>query len=168
MKVKTTNILVAYFSHSGNTRKVANQIHERVGGDILEIVTVDPYPRDYDMVVEQAELEKKNNSRPELAIEVENIDSYDVVFIGYPNWWATMPMAVFNFVESYKLSDKTVVPFCTHEGSGLGVSMRDLKKLCPDSRVIDGLAIRGRNADRAKNDVSEWLNKLGCFITYLS
>lgn len=161
MNLEPRNILVAYFSHSGNTRKIANRLHERVGGDIFEITTVDPYPRDYDMVVEQAELEKKNSSRPELAAEIENIDSYDVVFIGYPNWWATMPMVVFSFLEKYKLSGKTVAPFCTHEGSGLGVSIRDLKKLCPDSRVLYGLAISGRSVNRAENDVSEWLKKLG-------
>ena len=161
MESGTNNILVAYFSHSGNTRIIASQIHERVGGDIFEIVTIDPYPVDYDTIVDQTEHEKKNDYRPELAAEVQNMDSYHVVFIGYPNWWATMPMAVFCFLEKYDFSGKVIIPFCTHENGGLlGVSVRDIKKLCPDSNVLDGLAVRGSYANKAKNDVLVWLNNI--------
>lgn len=154
-------ILVAYFSHSGNTRVIANQIHEKVGGDIFEIVTVNPYPKDYDAVVDQAKQEQEDNYRPELATEVENMDSYDVVFIGYPNWWGTMPMPVFTFLEEYKFSGKTIIPFCTHEGSGLGRSVEDITELCPQSTILDGLAIRGSSVETAQDDVSEWLREIG-------
>jgi len=154
-------ILVAYFSHSGNTRVIANQIHEKVGGDIFEIVTVNPYPKDYDAVVDQAKQEQEDDYRPELATEVENMDSYDVVFIGYPNWWGTMPMPVFTFLEEYKFSGKTIIPFCTHEGSGLGRSVEDITELCPQSTILDGLAIRGSNVETAQDDVSEWLREIG-------
>lgn len=94
---KTENILVAYFSHSGNTQVIANQIYDSVRGDIFKIVTVDPYPTNYNAVVNLAKQEQKNDYRPELATKVENMDSYDLIFVGYPNWWATMPMAVFTF-----------------------------------------------------------------------
>jgi flavodoxin len=157
---KENNILVAYFSHTGNTREIANQIHERVGGDIFEIVTVDPYPDDYNACVDKAKQEQDDNSRPELATKVENMDSYDVVFVGYPIWWETMPMAVFTFLEEYDFSGKTIIPFCTHEGSGLGSSVEDIKKLCPNSTVLEGLAVRGSNVNNAQNEVLEWLRKI--------
>ncbi|SFR16592.1 flavodoxin [Desulfoscipio geothermicus] len=158
---KTKNILVAYFSHSGNTQVIANQIYESVGGDIFKIVTVDPYPTNYNAVVNLAKQEQKNDYRPELATKVENMDSYDVIFVGYPNWWATMPMAVFTFLEEYDFAGKTIIPFCTHEGSALGRSVDDITKLCPQSTILDGLAIRGRNVTNAKKDVLEWLRELG-------
>ncbi len=157
---KENNIIVAYFSHTGNTREIANQIHERVGGDIFEIVTVDPYPDDYNACVDKAKQEQDDNSRPELATKVENMDSYDVVFVGYPIWWETMPMAVFTFLEEYDFSGKTIIPFSTHEGSGLGSSVEDIKKLCPNSTVLEGLAVRGSNVNNAQNEVLEWLRKI--------
>ena len=152
----TTNkhILIAYFSYSGNTKVIANKIHEDVGGDIFEIKTVDPYPTDYNAVVDQAKKERDENYRPKLATKVDNIDSYDVIFVGYPDWWVTMPMPVFSFLEQYNLSGKTIVPFCTHEGSGLGRSVDDIKKTCPQSTILDGLAISDK-------DISNWLNKIG-------
>ncbi len=155
------NILAAYFSHSGNTREIANQIHECVGGDIFEIVTVDPYPDDYDTVVDQARQEQEDDYRPELATEVEHMDSYNVVFIGYPNWWGTMPMAVFTFLEGYDFSGKTIVPYCTHEGSRLGRSVKDITKLSSQSTILDGLAVRGGDVKNAQNEVSEWLREIG-------
>ena len=155
------NILVAYFSHTGNTREIANQIHKNVGGDIFEIVTVNPYPMDYDAVVDQAKKEQVDDYRPELATKVENMNSYDVVFVGYPNWWETMPMAVFSFLEEYDFSGKTIVPFCTHEGSRLGRSVEDIKRLCPQSTILDGLAVRGSEVKNAQDEVSEWLRELG-------
>jgi len=154
-------VLVAYFSHTGNTREIANQIHEKVGGDTVEIVTVKPYPTDYDTVVDQAKREQEADFRPELATKVKNMDSYDVIFVGYPIWWGTMPMAVFSFLEGYDFSGKTIVPFCTHEGSNLGQSISDIKKLCPQSNILDGHAFRGSNVKNAQNDLSEWLRKLG-------
>ncbi|SNX53974.1 flavodoxin [Thermoanaerobacterium sp. RBIITD] len=158
---KTENILVAYFSHSGNTRVIANQIHESVGGDIFEIKTVDSYPNNYNAVVNLARQEQKNDYRPKLAAKVKNMDSYNVIFIGYPNWWGTMPMAVFTFLEEFDFSGKTIVPFCTHEGSALGQSVTDIKKLCPQSTILDGLAIRGSNVETAQDEVSEWLREIG-------
>lgn len=155
------NILVAYFSHSGNTREIANQIHEIVGGDIFEIVTVDPYPRGYNEVAEQARKELDAGYRPELKTKVENMGSYDLILVGHPNWWGTVPRPIATFLLQYDFSGKTIVPFCTHEGSGLGRSVMDITKLCPQSTILDGLAIRGGEVKNAQHKVSEWLHELG-------
>ena len=136
--------LIAYFSRKGNNY---------VDGSIVNL------PIGNTEVVAKEEL--SNNSRPELTEIVDDMDSYDVIYIGYPNWYGTMPMAVFTFLESYDFSGKTIIPYCTHEGSGLGQSVRDIKKLCPNSRVLDGLAIKGGSVNRTQNDVSAWLHKLG-------
>jgi flavodoxin len=87
--------------------------------------------------------------------------SYDVIFLGYPNWYGTMPMPVFTFLEEYNLSGKTIVPFCTHEGSGLGRSVTDIRKMCPQSTVLEGLAIRGSDVKDAQNEVTGWLRDIG-------
>jgi flavodoxin len=149
----TKKILVAYFSHSGNTRVIATQIHERVGGDIFEIVAVDPYPSDYDEVVEQARKELDKEYRPKLKTKVENMELYEVVFVGYPDWWGTIPRPVAAFLSEYDFFGKTIVPFCTHEGSGLGRSVTDIKDLLPQSTILDGLAVRGRDVKNAHNEV---------------
>ncbi len=158
--MKKVSALSAYFSHSGNTRIIAHQIHESVGGDIFEIVPVDPYPRDYDEVVEQARKELSKEYRPNLKTKVENMKSYNVVFVGYPIWWGTIPMPVATFLSEYDFSGKTIVPFCTHEGSGLGRSAMDIKQLCPQPTVLDGLAVRGRDIKKAQNEVTGWLREL--------
>jgi flavodoxin len=153
-------ILVAYFSYSGNTREIASQIHKSVGGDIFEIQSVKPYPDDYDAVVQQARQELKSGHKPALKTNVENIKPYDLVFIGYPNWCSTIPAPVMAFLSQYDFSGKTIVPFCTHEGSGLGRSATDISKLCPKSTLLDGVAIRGSDVKTAQKKVSEWLRKI--------
>jgi flavodoxin len=157
----TKKILVAYFSHSGNTREIANQIHKKVGGDIFEVQAVKPYPNDYDAVVKQARQELESGYKPALKTKIENIKSYDLVFIGYPNWCSTVPAPVRTLLSESDLSGKTIVPFCTHEGSGLGQSAMDISKLCPNSTVLEGVAIRGGSAKTAQHEVSEWLRELG-------
>lgn len=155
------NILVVFFSQTGNTKIIANEIHESVGGDIFQIKTVKPYPTDNNTLVDQAKKEQDENYRPKLAAKVNNINSYDTVFIGYPDWWHTMPMPVFSFLEQNNLSGKTIIPFCTHEGSGFGQSLEDIKKIYPKSTILQGLAVRAKDAKNAKNDVSDWLHKIG-------
>ncbi|MCL1895700.1 MAG: flavodoxin [Clostridiales bacterium] len=153
--------LIVYFSHTGNTERVAKQIHEAVGGDMFQIMTDNVYPEDYDACVEQAKQEKKDGFRPVLKGGVENMDQYDVVFIGYPIWISTMPMALFTFLETYDMSGKTVIPFCTYGGSRFGDSIKDIKKLCPDSDILDGLAIKRDGGDSLAADVEKWLRKIG-------
>lgn len=140
----------------GNTEKVAKKIQKITGSDLFHIETIKSYPEDYLETTEVSKIEKKTNARPELTAKVENMEDYDVIYLGYPNWWATMPMAVFTFLESYNFEGKTIIPFCTHEGSGLGNSVSDIKKLCPMANVLDGKAIRGSevyNADKQINDL---------------
>ena len=153
-------ILVAYFSYSGNTREIANQIHKNAGCDIFEIQSVKPYPDDYDAVVQQARQELKSGHKPALKTKVENIKPYDLVFIGYPNWCGTIPAPVRVFLSEYDFLGKTIIPFCTHEGSGLGRSTMDISKLCQKSALLEGVAIRGMDVKTAQNKVSEWLRKI--------
>lgn len=152
--------LVAYFSRAGgnysggnivnlsrgNTEIIANKIKELTGGDIFQIRTLNPYPEDYRKTVEIAREELNNDSRPELAETLNDINDYDTIYIGYPNWCGTMPMAVFKFLESYDFSEKTIIPFCTHEGSGFGGSVYDIQRLCPNSKILEGIAVRGSEA----------------------
>jgi flavodoxin len=154
-------VLIIYYSRSGNTREIASQIHEMVGGDILELKTVEPYPDEYEAVVKQAKEERKSGFKPPLKTKVENIGSYDVVFVGSPSWWSTIAAPVKTFLSEYDLSGKTIAPFVTHGGSGLGRSVADIAALCPNSTVLDGLAVWGENAKNARNDVSAWLRGLG-------
>jgi flavodoxin len=106
-----------------------------------------------------AQREKRENARPELTEKVVDIDSYDTIILGYPNWWGTIPMAICTFLESYDFSGKIIAPYCTNEGSGMGSSERDIKKLCPNSKILAGLAIRGGSVDRADKDLANWLKK---------
>lgn len=154
--------LIAYFSHSGNTRHFADLIHSRIGGDQVEIKTIGPYPRDYDTVVAQAREEQDKDFRPVLAGPDIDPSAYDRIFVGYPNWWGTMPMSLFTFFEKYDFSNKPLIAFSTHEGSGFGQSISDLKRLNPQSTIVRGLAIRGRSiqSKSAKADINEWLDDL--------
>ncbi|MCX6238152.1 MAG: flavodoxin [Bacteroidia bacterium] len=165
--------LIAYYSRKGNnylngsivnlsvgnTEVVAKKIQEITGSDLFEIDTVKPYPEDYTETTNVAMDEKRKNVRPELTEVVDDMDAYDVIYLGYPNWWGTFPMAVFTFLESYDFSGKTIIPYCTHEGSGLGSSERDIKKLCPNAKVLPGLAIRGGSVKSADNMIKFWLLK---------
>ncbi|WP_330602766.1 flavodoxin [Anaerosolibacter carboniphilus] len=173
--MKDRKCLIAYFSRKGNnyvsgrivdlpignTEVVAKMIQELTKGDMFHIEAVKSYPKDYTETTEVAQDELRVNARPELMNHVENMDSYDVIIIGYPNWWGTMPMPVFTFLEEYDFSGKIIVPFCTHEGSGLGHSERDIAKLCPKANVLKGLAIHGTAAGSAKTNISNWLDKMG-------
>jgi len=111
--------------------------------------------------VEQARKELREQCRPKLKTKVENMELYNVIFVGYPNWCDTIPMPVATFLSEYDFSGKTVVPFCTNEGSGLGRSVTDIAKLCPQSTILGGLAVRGGHVKNAQNEVSEWLRELG-------
>lgn len=121
-----------------------------------------PYPEDYDSVVEVAKKEQGMNYRPGLATRVPGIEPYDAIFIGYPNWWGTMPMTMFTFFEENNFKGKTLIPFSTHEGSLFGQSISDMKRLNPQSGIPDGLAVRGRSVkdESAQKQIHEWLTLL--------
>ena len=167
------NYLIAYYSRKGNnyvggsivnlnignTEVIAKKIKNFIGGDLFEINTIKPYPLDYTATTVVAKDELRKNARPELTETVKNMDDYDVLYLGYPNWWGTFPMAVCTFLESYDFSGKTIIPFCTHEGSGIGRSESDIKRLCPNANVLSGIAIRGSSVKSADNIILSWLNK---------
>ncbi len=153
-------ILIAYFSKTGNTAKVAEAIRKNTDGAMFQIVPETAYPEDQNETVAMARKEVDSRARPAIKGKVENIDSYDVVFVGFPNWWATAPMAVFTFLESHDFSGKTIIPFVTHEGSAFGRSVSDITNACPKATILKGLAIRGSDADSAETRVPEWLKEL--------
>jgi flavodoxin len=180
MKERTLNgndskCLIAYFSRPGNnyvngsivnlpvgnTEVVAKMIQKMTRGDLFHIEAVHAYPMDYTETTEMAQKELRTKARPKLTSHLETFASYTTIFLGYPNWWGTMPMPVYTFLEEYNFSGKTIAPFCTHEGSGLGHSVADIKKMCPQSTVLDGLAIRGGEVKNAQDEVSGWLRKIG-------
>ena len=155
------NILVLYFSMSGNTEAVANIIHDEVGGDIIRLETVQTYPEDYDELVDYAQEEQQDNARPELSTTIENIDQYDTIFLGYPNWWGDMPMPIYTFLDNYDLSGKTIAPFITHGGSGLSGTPENIQEEEPDATVTEGLAINGDDAENSQSEVRDWLSSIG-------
>lgn len=145
----------------GNTEYMASIIQQTVGGDLFRIETVEDYPLDHDALVDFAAEEQDAGARPELAGEVENLDQYDTIFLGYPNWWGDMPMALYTFLESYDLSGKTVIPFCPHGGSRFSRTVETIAQLQPDASVSgEGLAIsRNEVADSAET-VAAWAEEV--------
>ena len=155
------NVLIVYFSQTGNTETVANIIHDNVGGDIVKQETTEAYQSDYDELVDYAHQEQQEDARPELSTVIENIEQYDTIFLGYPNWWGDMPMAIYTFLDTYDLSGKTIAPFITHGGSGLSGTPENIQEEELNASVTEGLAIDGDEASDSSEDVVEWLNSLG-------
>lgn len=155
------NVLIVYFSQTGNTETVANIIHDNVGGDIVKLETTEAYPSDYDELVDYAQQEQQEDARPELSTVIENIEQYDTIFLGYPNWWGDMPMAIYTFLDTYDLSGKTIAPFITHGGSGLSGTPENIQEEELNATVTEGLTIDGDEASDSSEDVVEWLNSLG-------
>ena len=140
----------------GNTERVAEFVHRAVGGDIFEIKTLKTYSDDYEVCIDEARKELKANARPELISYPDSLDKYDTIFVGYPNWWGTMPMAMFTFLEKYDLTDKRIIPFCTNEGSGMGSSEIDLRHVCKGAKILPGLSIHGAESAVSERRVAEW------------
>ena len=155
------NILVLYFSMTGNTQSVAEIIQDQVGGDIVKLETEQEYPSDYDELLDFAQNEQSENARPELKTSIENINDYDVIFLGYPIWWGDMPMPVYSFLDEYDLSGKTIAPFVTHGGSGLSSTPEKIKQEEPNATVTNGFEVNGDNAASSGSDVTNWLNEIG-------
>lgn len=185
----SSKILVAYFSRVGNTNFsdnvdvetsaslnagknglvgsteiVAKQIHALVGGDLVEIQTAKPYPADYRTTVQQNVDEAKEKFKPELKTRIENMDSYDTVYLGYPTWAMDIPRPIASFLSEYDLKGKTIIPFNTNGGYGLGSTVDSIKELCPDSTILDAFEMPGANVRDVRGvqkAVSDWLNKIG-------
>lgn len=147
----------------GNTAVVAGFIRDAVGGDLFSIQVTEPYSPDYDRCLDRAAEEKARNSRPALANRVENMDKYDIVFLGYPNWWYSVPMAVLGFAESYDFSGKTVIPFCCHGTGGLAGSLRDLRPAFTGETnfVNNAFGVYRPDTLGCRPEVNSWLRELG-------
>lgn len=168
-------ILVAFFSlpgeqyevgviEKGNTQIIAEMIAEQTGANTFQIQATTEYPATYDALLDVSRQENENP--PSIAETVENMEDYDVVFIGYPIWWGELPAIVSVFLDSYDFTGKTVIPFCTHAGSGLSGTQKSVANLCEGAQVLDGLAVRGKTAqnepDNALEAVTDWLETLDC------
>lgn len=153
--------LIVYYTHSGNTSKIAEIIHKKVGGDIFRIEPSKPYPKDYNSVVKQSKKEINAGYIPELELHIDDIDSYNKVFVGSPNWCNTIAPPVRSFLLQNDLSDKIIIPFCTHGGGGQGKVFSDIAKECNDSTLKKGFAIYGDGGSKAEKMITEWLNELG-------
>lgn len=181
-----SNILVAYFTYgenadlgdnvdasssasiqmldgqvTGNTGVVASVIADLTGADTFSIRTVESYPDNYNDTIDQGQEEQQEDVRPELSGQIENLDSYDTIFLGYPNWWGDMPMAIYSFLDEYDLSGKTIVPFVTSGGSGFSGSVEEIEDAEPDAEVLEGLSLSDSEATDAQSDIEEWLGELG-------
>lgn len=141
----------------GNTEVAAGIIKELTGADMFKIEQAKPYSKGYNACIEEARADQQRDARPELRAYPDSLDDYDVIYLGYPNYWSTMPMAVFTFLEHFDFTGKTIKPFCTHEGSGMGSSVSDIKRLCPGAQVESGLAIHGGSVNRAEKNIKEWV-----------
>lgn len=143
----------------GNMRLLAEYISEETGADIFSIQTVEKYPTGYSDTTDLVSEEKSDNARPALSTHVDNMDDYNVIYLGYPNWWGTLPMSVASFLEEYDFAGKTIIPYVSYEGSGMGSGVSMIKELCPDAEVLDGFAIRGSevNSEKAKQTVAEFI-----------
>ena len=166
--------LIAYFSHAGqnyshgsirnlevgNTEVVAKKLHAMIDSDLFYIDTVKKYPDDHMKKIAIAKQEYQEDVRPELTAKVENMDEYETVIVAFPNWWTTMPMALFTFLESYDFSGKVICPLITHGGSGFSNSLNDIARLCPGATIKGGLAINGDDAANCDKALEKWLKKV--------
>ena len=172
--VQGKRILVAYFSRAdentggvgyiekGNTRILAEMVADITKGDLFEIKTVKSYPKEYRPATEVAKQEKENNERPEINGPLPDMSQYDVIFLGYPIWWSDLPMGVYTFLEKENFAGKTIIPFCTHEGSGIGNTERFIAETTK-AKVLPGLEMRGKKAQtqqaEARKDMEKWVNE---------
>ena len=154
-------ILIAYFSWSGNTRGIAGEIQSQTGADLLEITPVNPYSTDYNTVLMDAQEDQHKQTSPELSEHIQNMDEYDIILLGYPNWWASIPMPIASFLEEYDFSGKTIIPFCSHGGGRFGQSLTAIAKLAPDAVMGEGLSVHYSGGADLSEDVASWLEMNG-------
>ena len=152
--------LIVYFSWGGNTKTVANHIHDLIGGEIVEVETVIPYPDTYEEVTQIAPGELASDYRPELKTKVDNMDEYNTLIVGTPIWGGHLTPAMKSFLASYNLSGKAIAPFCTHGGSGTAQSVNDILSVCPNSTILGSLAVYGSRAESSRADVERWLKQI--------
>ncbi len=167
-------ILIAFYSRAGenyfggayrrisvgNTEKAARMLAELTGGELYKIEQVQPYSEDYQTCIAEAKADLQKKTRPEVLDLPDDLDAYDEIYLGYPNYWGTMPMAVYTFLENYDFTGKTIHPFCTHEGSGLSHTVQDIQKAAPGAAVTKGIAIHGSAVDSARAALEAWIQEV--------
>ena len=166
-------ILIVYLSRTNNTKAVAEIIHGSVGGRLVALELKNPYPADYKAIVEQVAKENETGFLPPLKTRIENIEKYDVVFVGFPTWGMQLPPPMKSFLSQYDLSGKTVVPFNTNGGYGIGSTFDTVKKLCPKSKILEGFSMKGgverdgilfvmegEKEKQAQDEIKKWLKKI--------
>jgi flavodoxin len=154
------NMLIAYYSRSGNTRKIADLIYQVVGGTLYEIHPEVPYPNSYNKTLDRAKIEIRSGVKPPLQSKLEHFEIYDLIFVGSPNWWSTIAPPVATFLTEYDFSGKTIAPFCTHGGGGLDRIANDIAKLCPHSTLLESPIIYGSGRGNAPAEVRAWLQNI--------
>ena len=154
-------ILIAYFSWGGNTRGIAREIQAQTGADLFEITPVNPYSTDYNTVLMEAQEDQHRQARPELSEHIQNMGEYDAILLGYPNWWASIPMPIASFLEEYDFTGKTIIPFCSHGGGRFGQSLTAIAKLAPDAVMGEGLSVHYSGGSSLSGDVAAWLEANG-------
>lgn len=152
--------LIAYFSWSGNTEAVAQEIQAQTGADLFEIVPAEPYTDDYNELLDIAQEEQSSDARPAIA-ETVDLSGYDTVYLGFPNWWGDMPMILYTFLDEYDLSGKTIAPFNTSGGSGFSGSLDTIAEMEPEAEITEGLSLGDGEAEDCTDEVAEWLADIG-------
>ncbi|MBQ1493052.1 MAG: SUMF1/EgtB/PvdO family nonheme iron enzyme, partial [Blautia sp.] len=150
-------VLIAYFSWSGNTRGIAEEIQRQTGFDLFEISPIPAYSDDYNTVLMEAQRDQHDQTRPEIAEKVEHMEDYDTILLGYPNWWASIPMPIASFLEEYDFSGKRIVPFCSHGGGRFGQTLTAIAKLAPASNIGQGLSVHYSGGSHLPEEISAWL-----------
>lgn len=150
--------LIVYYSWSNNTAEVAKVINKEIGGKVIELEPEKPYSSSYNQVLERAKKEIKNNLKPKLKNKIGDFDSYQIIFVSTPNWWSKIAPPVITFLDEYSFSKKIIVPFLTHGGGGEGNIFNDIARFCPDSKIKEGLVVRGSHVNRAK--VKNWIKNV--------
>ena len=158
--VASASINIKGSSYNGNVAILADYIKDDTGGDTFSILTSEYYPTNYRDSTNVAKEEQSSDARPELSNHVENMEDYDIIFLGYPNWWGGLPMPVYTFLEEYDFSGKIIIPFASHEGSGLGNGPSEIAEICPDAQIMDGFAARGTEVSSSKADIETWITSL--------
>lgn len=168
------SVLIAFYSRAGenyfggayryiptgNTEKAAEMLADLTGGELFKIEQAKPYSDNYQQCIAEAKADLQNGVRPAVLDLPADLDAYDEIYLGYPNYWGTMPMAVYTFLESYDFTGKTIHPFCTHEGSGLSDTIHDIEKAAPGAAVTKGLAIHGSGVDSANPLLAKWVQEV--------
>ncbi|MDR1159565.1 MAG: SUMF1/EgtB/PvdO family nonheme iron enzyme [Syntrophomonadaceae bacterium] len=154
-------VLIAYFSWGGNTKGIAEEIQRQTGADLFEIELANPYSSNYNTVLDEAQRDQKAQARPELTNHVDNMEQYDPILIGYPNWWASIPMPIASFLEEYDFSSKTIIPFCSHGGGRFGQSLTAIAKLAPGATMGNALSVYYSGDSGLSDDISKWLDDNG-------